>query len=316
MGFMDSVKGFIRNPVGWAANPTGMLGSIGGAALGGGLDYLSAEQQQRSNESMNQRNIELAREQMAAQKEFAQMGIRWRVEDATAAGLHPLAALGAAGAGYSPVVANLMGSESPKAAAFKSMGQNVSRAMSATATAEERLMQRLQLERASMENELLKARVVEEQRRVMNPGFPAAANAQVGLPGQGEARVGGSGGTDLPVQFMPMGTTVSPGGRAAQAYGHTTMYSYQRYPDGSLQPASSPDIQGDKANDVLSMLRHHIDMFAQKYTNPSALAPSYEDNPLPPHLYWKFRYTSGRFHPTPVPDKRFHGKGRRYLRPY
>ena len=37
------------------------------------------------------------------QKEFAQMGIQWRVADAKAAGLHPLAALGAAPAHASPM---------------------------------------------------------------------------------------------------------------------------------------------------------------------------------------------------------------------
>lgn len=36
------------------------------------------------------------------QKEFARSGIQWRVQDALAAGIHPLAALGGSGAGYSP----------------------------------------------------------------------------------------------------------------------------------------------------------------------------------------------------------------------
>ena len=37
-----------------------------------------------------------------AQKEFAQNGIRWKVEDAKRAGIHPLYALGASTQGYSP----------------------------------------------------------------------------------------------------------------------------------------------------------------------------------------------------------------------
>lgn len=51
------------------------------------------------------------------QREFAQMGIRWRVEDAKAAGLHPLYALGGSGATYSPSAQPLM------------TGQDVSQAM-------------------------------------------------------------------------------------------------------------------------------------------------------------------------------------------
>lgn len=46
----------------------------------------------------------------ALQREFAQMGIRWKVEDAEAAGLHPLYALGGSGPAYSPAPALVHGS--------------------------------------------------------------------------------------------------------------------------------------------------------------------------------------------------------------
>lgn len=39
---------------------------------------------------------------IALQREFAQMGVRWRVEDAKAAGLHPMYALTGGGAAFSP----------------------------------------------------------------------------------------------------------------------------------------------------------------------------------------------------------------------
>lgn len=45
----------------------------------------------------------IAREQMKLQKEFAQNGIQWKVEDAKKAGLHPLYAIGASTATYTPV---------------------------------------------------------------------------------------------------------------------------------------------------------------------------------------------------------------------
>lgn len=65
-------------------------------------------------------------EEYERQKEFAQMGIRWRVADAKAAGLHPLFALGAATPGYSPSV---QVGDSGHAQA----GQEISRAMLASA---------------------------------------------------------------------------------------------------------------------------------------------------------------------------------------
>lgn len=51
----------------------------------------------------NKANKAMAAQQEAIQREFAQQGIRWKVADAKAAGLHPLYAIGAQGAQYSPV---------------------------------------------------------------------------------------------------------------------------------------------------------------------------------------------------------------------
>lgn len=90
------------------------------AALAGGA--LSGDQ-----------NRKLAHEQMDMQREFAQMGIRWKVADAKAAGLHPLAALGASTSSYAPI--SVGDSYGP---ALSEAGQNISRAMDATRTAQER----------------------------------------------------------------------------------------------------------------------------------------------------------------------------------
>ena len=68
------------------ATPWGAIGNIGGALLGGIFGKKSADKESRF------------------QKEFAQHGIRWKVADAKEAGLHPLAAIGAQGAQYNPVI--------------------------------------------------------------------------------------------------------------------------------------------------------------------------------------------------------------------
>lgn len=70
------------------------------------------------------------------QKEFAQNGIRWKVEDAKAAGIHPLYALGAQTASYSPM------STSGSDYGLSDMGQSIKGAMEAKQTAEERARQR------------------------------------------------------------------------------------------------------------------------------------------------------------------------------
>ncbi len=68
------------------------LGSVisAGASLVGGAMSAAASKK-------------IAKMQIAAQKEFAQNGIQWRTADAKAAGLHPLYAIGASGATYTPV---------------------------------------------------------------------------------------------------------------------------------------------------------------------------------------------------------------------
>lgn len=67
---------------------TGSLIGAGSSLLGGALGSSSADK-------LNKKNIKL-------QKKFAQQGVRWRVADAKAAGIHPLAALGLTGSSYSP----------------------------------------------------------------------------------------------------------------------------------------------------------------------------------------------------------------------
>jgi len=101
-----------------------MAWPIAAAAIAGSL--IGARSQSRANEQ----NTEL-------QREFAQNGIRWKVEDAKAAGLHPLFALGGSGATYTPAVQPVFnGAE---------LGQNLSRAAQAFQTQDEQALKDLQI---------------------------------------------------------------------------------------------------------------------------------------------------------------------------
>ena len=75
--------------LGTVANIAGNLIGAGSSLAGGMINATTSKK--------------IAREQMKLQKEFAQNGIQWRVEDAKKAGLHPLYAIGASGATYTPV---------------------------------------------------------------------------------------------------------------------------------------------------------------------------------------------------------------------
>lgn len=65
-------------------------------------------------ELQNQFIREQASTNAALQREFAQNGIRWRVEDAKAAGLHPMYALTGGGAAFSPNAIAIGGESAPQ----------------------------------------------------------------------------------------------------------------------------------------------------------------------------------------------------------
>lgn len=140
-----------------------MLGNIigAGASLIGGLINSNAAEENA------QRNI-------AMQREFAQNGIRWKVEDAKAAGVHPLAALGANTTSFAPIS---VGSSS-LGSSIAAMGQDVGRAINATSTASERVSatataaQTLQLENMSLQNQLLRSRIATMNQAGGTPPLP------------------------------------------------------------------------------------------------------------------------------------------------
>lgn len=157
MGLFDSVLKGIRklNPVVDFAG--GLLG------LGGGL----------YDAGVNRRN-QLAGERY--QREFAQKGVRWRVNDALEAGVSPLAALGANVASFSPFhTGSSVGRD------LHNAGQNFSRAARAGQTDSERAgvdraydlaMRDRALEKADLENDYLAASIATMEQAGSPSGLP------------------------------------------------------------------------------------------------------------------------------------------------
>lgn len=118
------------------------------------------------------------RKNAALQKQFAQMGIRWKVQDAMAAGLHPLYALGGAGSTFSPSIAvpgiggtpvaqggQFAGSQgtsglSGLSEALGGMGQALSGATRSTMSPEEKKLMDLQIKEIEWRNRESSARVL------------------------------------------------------------------------------------------------------------------------------------------------------------
>lgn len=162
-----------------------MLDSILGF-IGKGIDAFTSSSNADKN---NATQLKIAEQNMAQQREFAQQGIRWKVADAQAAGLHPLAALGAQVSSYSPVS---VGDLSMPKTDFGGMGQDIGRAIDAGSTQAERsdrmgaaiarTAQVFSLEKMNLENELLKTSLAKSQATLPPPipsPVPAGALAHL-----------------------------------------------------------------------------------------------------------------------------------------
>lgn len=116
------------------------------------------------------------------QREFAQNGVRWKVADATAAGIHPLYALGAQTHSFAP---SSVGSTD-----FATGGQNLGSAIQAMTTPKEKLdgfaktVQGLTLEKMGLENEVLRSQLRVVNQPARGPGMPGGATL---IDGQGNS---------------------------------------------------------------------------------------------------------------------------------
>lgn len=190
----------------------GGIASAVGSIAGGALGLIGSSQSAANAAAINQANYE-------HQKEFAQNGIRWKVADAKAAGLHPLAALGATTASYTP---SAVVGDSPDYSFLSDAGQHIGRAIDAKRTQKEREEQQakqdaayaLDLEGKQLDNEHRRlqnralvqdmamdlARNAEFQARTQGqvPAMPSidAASGTV-IPGQGEAYATGEIAKDV-----------------------------------------------------------------------------------------------------------------------
>lgn len=134
-----------------------MLGSIIGSVIGAGASFLGASR----NEKM--------------QKNFAKKGIQWKVKDSLKAGIHPLYGLGANTMSFSP--SNVGGEVSQIAS---NLGADIDRSRMASSDKVSRgVIGKLALERAGLENDLLRAQIASTNARLgpsqMGPAMPAIA---------------------------------------------------------------------------------------------------------------------------------------------
>lgn len=187
-----------------------MLGEII-SGVGSLLNFFGGQKQQKFANQM-------AQQQFALQQQLATQGVQMKVKDSLAAGIHPLVGLGAQTASFSPVSVG-GGDTAPKLD-----GQDIGRALKAAMGEEDRekadeaQLRRLQIERASLENDALRTATVSKLRREASQvGPPLPVGSQIPLPRPGPLR--SASGEAIGEEEMKSRTDSAPGVRNMKLWG-------------------------------------------------------------------------------------------------
>lgn len=261
---------------------------ITGSAIMAGSNLLGGLFGERGASSRNDASLAFAREQMAAQKEFAQQGIRWRVEDAKAAGIHPLYAMGAQVTPYSSVS---WSPESPSygmGQAMSDMGQNISRAMQAKMTGAERVednIKKLQLKNMELQNDLLESQIFRNYGGSLPPPMPSIITEPLAPPEAMSSALSNIPGTKV----EPVELSASTAGQPSKQAGAVNDWTYARTADGGLTLTPSKDVkeltEDNLVQELLWSLRNQI---IPHFSEEARMhrAPSKKEFPLPDGYDW------------------------------
>lgn len=253
------------------------------------------------------------------QKEFAQNAIQWRVADAKAAGLHPLAALGASPLGFSPSFSGAIPSSSDwdfsaMGDAIGKMGQNIGRAIEAQATEKERAdaadytnkARALDLENKQLQNDTLRQNIVDRATAAVSalahqPGQPPAMQQVIPtgrdgrtLPGQGDAHT-----TKLFEVKPPEVMASHPQTPYAEAGSHPEV-EWLRTGDGGYAPVRSTAAQQALEDDTIGSIRYNVRNGLGSFTSNQSYAPPREYLPgagRDKDWHWIYDIVRGTWHP-------------------
>lgn len=188
-------------------------------------NFIGAHQERQHEMGMANKNIDM-------QREFAQHGIRWKVEDAKRAGIHPLYALGAQSASFSPVSQGSGG----MGEAWARSGQELSRAMRATSTEAEREMQAIQL--AALKTDL-EGKQIDNQLRLSQ----LHRMSQTGPPMPGSQNfIGGQGNSGL-IAEKPLERTATRKGSPHAEPGAVPDVGFALTGGGAVVPVPSDNVK-------------------------------------------------------------------------
>lgn len=296
---------------------------VWGAAIGAAASLaagaLAAHQNSQQAAASRDYGYQMAALNYEAQKEFAQNGIRWRVADAKAAGLHPLAALGASPLGFSPSFGaggGFSGSSdwSNAANAFGDLGQSIDRAIDAKATEQERAdrakdestLRKLQIKNAELQNDRLSQQIIDNglasaqalrtqagQPPAMQQVIPTGRDGRT-LPGQGDAHT-----TKLFEVKPPEVMASHPQTPYGEAGSHPEV-QWLRTADGGYAGVRSQAAQQALEDDTIGSIRYNVRNGLGSFTSNQSYAPPREYLPgagRDKDWHWIYDIVRGTWYP-------------------
>lgn len=159
--------------MGWQAIAGGVLGGVG-SAWDSISDLWGGTQASRDAQQANADSLSVSLQNMEFQKQLATHGIRWRVEDAVAAGLHPLVGAGVNPTSYSPshYIPGSVPRSRDAGEGLSRMGQDISRAQLAKATQGERDLNSAMRDKVIAETDQSRAQAAESRARTLRDSLP------------------------------------------------------------------------------------------------------------------------------------------------
>lgn len=261
-----------------------------GAAAAAAGDIVGSIFGKNTADADRRAQVAMANDNIALEREFAQNGIRWKVEDAKAAGIHPLYALGANTQSFSPVSI----ASNPNDGVgnhISRMGQNIGRAIDAAANEEERRqtlkMNQLQLENQSLQNDILRSQL----SSINNP-------ASVSLPSNSGI---GSGLTSRSayVNENPLSRIHSAPNKPQSEVGAVSDYGLARTKTG-LAIIPSKDVKERIEDTFLPEMSWSIRNQILPGLGVSPTPPSTKEFPLPDGMEWRWiPFPISEFQPRP-----------------
>lgn len=221
----------------------------------------------------------------ATQKEFAQKGISWRVEDAKSAGLHPLAALGAQILPFTPSYVGDTSVGSSLAESGQHLGRAIDQALDKGGRSYVEKTKALTLEKMALENKLLESQITRISQSNTPPRPPTGTDFSI-IAGQGNSPL---------IQPQPLDRYHTDPVNVSKEVGSVPDYTYANTARGGLAIVPGADVKERIEDAFIPETMHSL---RNTFIFDTPPYPDSRVNPPPRGHRWKWNRLLQEWRPT------------------